>query len=553
MYPLWVNGQFFGFLGFDECSRIKKWGKSELELLRTVSGIISNAFERRLMEESLISERDKANRANAAKSEFLANMSHEIRTPMNAILGFSEALYHKLESPQHKKMVRSVLSSGNLLLSLLNDILDLSKIEAGKMDLSLQPVDLAHLLQEIYLLFEEKARKKGLHLELNVPHGFPGALLLDEIRIKQVLFNLVGNAIKFTPRGYVRIQAQYEPSSSKQGKLILEVEDSGIGIPESQQEVVFEVFRQQSGQSNREYEGVGLGLAISKRLIEKMKGRIEVESEVKKGSVFRVSLPTEVNKEEMPSVSEILKKENDVRFESGSLLVVDDINSNIETVVNLLDGTGLNILTAKSGEIAMEILKFTPIDMVLLDIRMPGMDGYQVAREIRKEGQWDHIKVIACTASVLNPERIESNGDFDGLLFKPVRRDELLGQLTRYLPYEDVPPGEETEETCCDEQDLDDLPEEIQVRLPELVGRLKDEFQGRWEAIRDTLVLYKIEGFGNDIRSVGEEYQLTYLSDYAEQILEALEIVDLDAMRSAIQVFPHILSTIESKIKTEQT
>ena len=244
VYPLFVLGRFYGFIGFDECSRNKHWSKSELELLRTFSGIIANAFERRMMEQSIIDERDRANNANRAKSEFLANMSHEIRTPMNAIIGFSEALYNKLESTQHKKMLKSVLSSGNLLLSLLNDILDLSKIEAGKMEITAQPIDLQNILQEIKLLFHEKSNKKGIEVNIFIPDNFPGILILDEIRVKQVIFNLVGNAIKFTEKGYVNISVDFINSNGDKGDLILIVEDTGIGIDESQIDLIFEAFVQ---------------------------------------------------------------------------------------------------------------------------------------------------------------------------------------------------------------------------------------------------------------------------------------------------------------------
>ncbi|MCF8352237.1 MAG: PAS domain-containing protein, partial [Bacteroidales bacterium] len=254
IYPLHVQGSFFGFIGFDECVRTKKWTRSELELLRTVSGILANAYERKRMEQSLESERDRANEANQAKSRFLANMSHEIRTPMNAVLGFSEALAVELRSARQQKMVRSILSSGNLLLSLLNDILDLSKIEAGKMTMEPKYTLLKYMLEDIRILFEEQAKKKGIGLSLFVHEQVPDVVVLDEVRVKQVIFNLLGNAIKFTRKGEVHVEVFYHPASESAGELQIAVRDTGIGIPEKDLEMIFEPFMQQSDQSNRDYE-----------------------------------------------------------------------------------------------------------------------------------------------------------------------------------------------------------------------------------------------------------------------------------------------------------
>ncbi|MBK9392343.1 MAG: hybrid sensor histidine kinase/response regulator, partial [Bacteroidetes bacterium] len=294
------------------------------------------------MEQSIINERDKANEANRAKSEFLANMSHEIRTPMNAILGFTEALYYKLDSDQHRKMLQSVMSSGNLLLSLLNDILDLSKIEAGKLEIHPYPVDVTGTLNDIELLFKNKAAQKGIEIKVIKANNFPKAIMLDEIRIKQVLFNLVGNAVKFTNRGYVniRVNFDYRPDNNNRGDLLIEVEDTGIGIPESQQLMIFDAFKQASGQANRTYEGVGLGLSISKRLVEKMKGTISVSSSVGKGSVFTVFIPgVEVPDSAITNISESENDGDKFKLLSYSLLMI--LNLIIDAVGRyLLAGAG---------------------------------------------------------------------------------------------------------------------------------------------------------------------------------------------------------------------
>jgi signal transduction histidine kinase len=295
-YPLYVQQKFFGFIGFDECVRKKRWSAQELELLRTLSGIVANAYERKQMEASLRQERDRANEANRAKNLFLASISHEIRSPMHAVLGFSEALLHELPDGEQRKMAQSIITSGNLLLSLLNDILDLSKIEAGRMEIVPGPVQLKQLLEEILTVFGLHADKKGIALHLTVDNALPEVLLVDAVRIKQVVFNLLGNAIKFTRKGDVRMTVSY--TNTRQGNmpadpatLTFEVSDTGIGIPLEEQKRIFEPFIQATGVANGGYGGTGLGLSICKRLVEQMHGSLVVKSRLGKGSLFTATIP----------------------------------------------------------------------------------------------------------------------------------------------------------------------------------------------------------------------------------------------------------------------
>ncbi|MFO7998518.1 MAG: ATP-binding protein [Bacteroidales bacterium] len=242
-------------------------------------------------EAALIHAKRQAEFANRAKSEFLANMSHEIRTPMNAILGFTEALSDKLKDPGHKKMIDSVASSGRLLMSLLNDILDLSKIEAGQMEIRPRPINLLAIAEEISTLFRDSLDKQGISLQMKKPPGFPEIIYLDEMRIRQVFFNLLGNAVKFTREGSIRLALDFKPVERGRGQLTIRVEDTGIGIAPDRLEEIFQPFFQEGGALTKEAGGTGLGLTISRRLIEKMKGRLTAESTPGKGSVFTVSIP----------------------------------------------------------------------------------------------------------------------------------------------------------------------------------------------------------------------------------------------------------------------
>lgn len=664
VYPLNVKGAFFGFIGFDECVRNKHWIKSELELLRTFSGIIANAYERRISEQSLqesesrnrailesipdilfqfnrngdilsyrsssveelafrpeqfmnrnlkdifqeefyakvigaienclnegsyrfdyilpvngelndyearmarmndneviaivrnvserknyerqlTEERDKANQANKAKSEFLANMSHEIRTPMNAILGFSEALYHKIGSPQHQKMLKSILNSGNLLLSLLNDILDLSKVEAGMMELSQQPVDISNIMKEIKMLFVSKAEKKNVEIHLHLPDDFPKFLMLDEIRVKQVIFNLVGNAIKFTHVGYVGLSAAFETDGFGCGKLRISVEDTGIGIPPSEQEIIFESFRQQSGQSNRLYEGAGLGLAISKRLVERMHGVITVKSEEGKGSRFTFVIPC-AQVDPADQVTKIEQVYQNVAFESAEILIVDDVKSNIEIVESLLENSNIKVLSAETGEMALQILKHTHPDLIFLDLRMPVMNGYETAQKIRENKSLDDVPIVGFTASVLGTDHGINSEYFSSFLYKPVSRASLYQELMRFLKHNPVELIEPEQDP--DEISLDNLPANVIAKLPGIYSTIMENLYPKWVSIKDQLVLFRIEEFATELKNLAVSYNFEYLANYAGRLKEELEIIDLESIRESLQEFPEIVNKISDLI-----
>ncbi|MCG6190263.1 CHASE domain-containing protein [Maribellus maritimus] len=546
--PMMFEGTCTGFLGFDSVKMHHLYSEKEEALLLVFSQMLVNVKKRTELENKLVEERYKAEMANKLKSEFLANMSHEIRTPMNAILGFSEAMFHQLDSVRHQKMLKSILNSGNLLMTLLNDILDLSKIEAGKLDIVYNPLDLNAQLQEIILLFQHKAQKKGLDFKIQISPDFPETIIHDEVRIKQILFNLVGNAIKFTHNGSVTIKANFNRHSENYGNLEIAVVDTGVGIRESQQKIIFDAFRQQEGQSNRDYGGTGLGLAISKRLVEKMKGTIKVSSKEGQGSIFTfilfdVEIKKGIRKKELTTIDT-----SDIHFESANILVVDDFISNIEAVESLLLSTGITVTAAENGEMALDILKYLNPDLILLDMRMPGIDGYEVAGRLKADPNKKHIPIVAFTASVFSSERIENTSVFDGFLYKPVQRAELFQELAKFLKHS----ISNRSDSIVKERSTDIVvPQDILPNLPDILMVLEKKFLPKWEVIKDSLVLFKIEAFADELLNFADECNFESLIHYAKILKEDIEQIDLYLLKDNLEKFPLIVEELNNQMKTE--
>ncbi len=540
--PMMERGKCIGFIGFDSVRKHHNYTEKEEILLTVFSEMLVNVRGRERLEKNLVEEKRKAEMANNAKSEFLANMSHEIRTPMNAILGFSEALYYRISDNEHKKMLKSVLKSGNILLSLLNDILDLSKIEADRMELTSQPVDIDTIMNEVKILFLEKARKKDVALSIVVNETVPGCLMLDEIRIKQIIFNLAGNATKFTEKGYININTHFRPSDPNKGELEIEVVDSGIGIPEDQQDKIFESFHQQSGHSTKKYDGAGLGLAISRRLAGKMGGRITVKSKLGKGSSFKLTL----SDVKVCKLKNIPYNNNDqpidLVFQDSAILVVDDVSSNIEVVSSLLKDTEVKVLSAENGEMAFEVMKHTRPDVIFLDIRMPGLDGYEVAKRIKKQSDLKDIPIIAFTASVSFRPGVPLPENFAGTLYKPVRKNTLICELMKYLKYHEGKRKEplEPEHVLSSEN----LSKELLNKLPEIAHKLQEYHLNSWNKVKDSLVLFRIKSFAEELKKTGEEYEFHFLKAYANRLIHDVEVIDLDSITENLSSFPEIIEQI---------
>jgi PAS domain S-box-containing protein len=377
-----------------------------------------------------------AQAADRAKSYFLATMSHELRTPLNAVIGFSELLQTSvLTSDQQKDYIQSINVAGNALLSLINDVLDLSKIEADQTKITPKKTTLIKLLDEIETIFKNKAQSKDLKLTIDCPENLP-LLYLDTPSLRQVMLNLTGNAIKFTNVGSVSLHVRFTEFDERFGALTLAMTDTGIGVKPEYQEKIFEPFVQQDTvRGGRIYEGTGLGLSISRRLIEKMGGELTLESQEGRGSVFTVRLPIvqyEKNSPEPPAIpvfpAPLPVTLSPAVTEGCQILLVDDVKMNVQVLSAALKRLGVSSKAVSSGREALNAMETYTPNLVMTDIWMPGMDGTQLAKSIRQDRRWQSVKIVAVTADT----EIDSSFDitcFDDVLLKPLTLEKISGVL----------------------------------------------------------------------------------------------------------------------------
>ncbi len=390
-------------------------------------------------EAELIKAKNLAENLASTKEHFLASMSHEIRTPLNGILGFTKLLLQgKNLTPDQLKQLNAVKSSGDILLVIINDILDLSKIEAGKMHLESSEIDIVSITKQAIDTFEVKIDEKNIEIEFSNNQSIPKLLLGDSVRISQILLNIISNAVKFTPeKGKIKIDINCEAVSEDATRLIFKIKDTGIGIPKDKINIIFDPFVQTSDDTARKYGGTGLGLSIVKKIINLMKGTIKVESEFEKGTQFTIEFQlknSKINSEVVaPEISTVSKT---INYSEIKILLAEDNLINQLLAQTVLGQFGFQITTVENGLKAVEEIKQNEYDLVLMDLMMPVMDGYIATQEIRnlESKMKKEIPIIALTADVTitDVEKCKSVGMND-YLSKPFTPDELLKKITILL------------------------------------------------------------------------------------------------------------------------
>lgn len=467
-------------------------------------------------------ETERAQKAERISAEFLANMSHEIRTPMTAILGFGELLKSVVDSPRAQTYLSGIETSGKALLTLINDILDLSKAEAGLLVLDPVVASPRQMAVELEQIFFSLARNKHLALETLVDEAVPQRCRYDEVRVRQVLINLVGNAIKYTEKGFVRVRITVSQDSQR---LLFEVADSGIGIPREDWELVFRPFRQVESDKTRRFGGTGLGLSISSRLAALMGGRIDLESEPGVGSAFTFSFPLDpvatIRRPDSPPAPKRL-----LSLKGGTVLLVDDEPHNLTIMKEFLSGQETKVLQASDGVEAMALMAEVPIDVLVTDIQMPRMSGMELIQRVRQRKAWENLPVVVVTASTLNSDLEAELAAPRRILSKPFSRAAFVEALSEYLPHDLAPDGSTP------------LSPKEPPLLSDRKGLVQEVTASLYPRLREVVADSSIDGFVDFalfLEEAGHRWNESYFVASANTIRRAADDLDIAELQKGAQ------------------
>ncbi|MBI9068020.1 MAG: cache domain-containing protein [Salinivirgaceae bacterium] len=488
--------------------------------------------------------KEKAEESDRLKSAFLANMSHEIRTPMNAIVGFSNLLSNQIIDNETKSYVSSIQKSSKSLLSLIGDILDLSEIEAGNIEMNLEWIEPKQFFKDIKALFDHRIENADLNFKFELQEPLPLGILIDAVRIRQIAVNLLNNAVKFTNEGFVKFSvefSEYKKSDKKYIDLSFFVEDSGIGISEEYQQKLFQAFSQQNVHSIRKHGGTGLGLALCKLLVNLMNGTIKVKSEPGRGSLFTINLPQiEITNEYQVKKQTQTIEVDSIRFYPAKVLVVDDVEFNRTYIKRILKETDLQLSFAENGEQAYAIMESIPFDLVFTDIKMPVMDGFGLMKKIKENASMSNIPVIALSSLAKRQEQEQiQNAGFAGYLIKPFKVDELYAKMVEHLSHNKIA-SIPMEETIQDVKESTLSKSETEAMIQELNGSIMT----MWKEFEEQQPMDEVGIFAHELKKLAVVYPHPKLILFAQKLIDAVDSFDIEELLRHLKRYPKLLKEI---------
>ncbi|OGU75393.1 MAG: hypothetical protein A2V93_08785 [Ignavibacteria bacterium RBG_16_34_14] len=436
--PIIIDGAYWGFIGFDDCTMDREWNLNEESLLVAMASTMGTVIKRNQIQQELLKKNKaldesviKAERADKAKSEFLALMSHEIRTPMNGVIGMIGLLQDTKLTSEQQDYVDTIRLSGDQLLVVINDILDFSKVESGKLDLEKKAFDLRDCIEDSLDLFASKAAEKQIDLAYLIENGTPAAISGDVTRLRQILTNLLSNAIKFTDKGEIFISISAKPITKTKYEILISVKDTGKGIAKDKIQNLFQAFNQLDASIYHEYGGSGLGLSISKKLVELMEGKMWVESELGKGTTFYFTIIAD----SVSSVSKIYLRGQTDQLKDKRLLIIDDNETNRKILTTQVEIWGMKCKSTDNPSLGLNWLKNGEVfDIAVLDYNMPLMDGMTLSGEIKKIGSCKDMPIIILTS--FGKQETLSSGDksnITSVITKPIKHSQLQEHIIQHL------------------------------------------------------------------------------------------------------------------------
>ncbi len=508
---------------------------------------IENVTRQKNAELKLIQAKKFAEEASKAKSTFVANISHDLRTPLNSVLGFSDLLSKSKLNTEQYNYLASIKSSGKALLELINDIIDISKIDSGKIDVNFKELHIKSFIDEIVSVFQERVKQKGVEFLVEIEKNVPDYVVFDEPKLRQIVINLVGNAFKFTNSGFVMLKvsskATHFVNKSKICHLQLEIEDSGIGISPDFQDKIFNDFSQENAAGTDYNPGAGLGLFIVKKLVDLMHGQISFESEVGKGTIFKIDF-----KEVRCGVGKTSKpKENyeSLEFEDTLALIADDNMHNLNYLKEILRNTNIEIITALNGqELLDKAAKHKP-HIIFTDLKMPILDGHQATTALKKDPELQSTPVVAVTASAMRRSKEKDYYSiFDDVLIKPVLLNQFHEVLKKQLPHKIKSVLIEEVNKDSDELTFDTSPDNLDAAL-EKMQKLETTFNN----LREQQPINEVESFGNEIIKIGKDTDVSVIKKYGQDIINSVNNFEIDKMLILIKQYPTYIDKLNSTKK----